>query len=303
MIERLSQEKLFWVNLKNPTSEEVHEIMHEFALPPGLMNDLLLPSPKNYAVLSNGMIKLAVDFPVVKRIDKNHPYEVKFIIAKQGLITVQYEEMEALDRFKKQFEVIMTLNKASKHLTGAHLFISLMGELYSACSTKLDYIESILSEIEADIFKDNEREMVIEIAKTSKKLIAFRHTLLDHKEVYEDAFPIFVAQYKETFVHELENINKTYELLLTRTNNFFEILHTLQDTNFAMLTARQNEIMKTLTIMAFITFPLSLLTSTFGMNTVSTPILGSPGDFWIILSIMGTATLCFFIFFKYKKWM
>jgi Mg2+ and Co2+ transporter CorA len=43
-------------------------------------------------------------------------------------------------------------------------------------------------------------------------------------------------------------------------------------------------VMKNLTIMAFITFPLTLLSSLFGMNTHDTPIIGFKGDFWLILS-------------------
>jgi magnesium transporter len=70
-----------------------------------------------------------------------------------------------------------------------------------------------------------------------------------------------------------------------------------------MLTTRQNEIIKNLTIMAFITFPLTLLSSMFGMNTTSSPILGHPADFWIIVGIMLSGGVGFFTFFKYKRWL
>ena len=65
----------------------------------------------------------------------------------------------------------------------------------------------------------------------------------------------------------------------------------------------RNEIMKILTIMAFITFPLTLFTSMFGMNTIATPIVGRTGDFWIILGIMVIVSAGLFSFFKYKRWM
>ena len=58
-----------------------------------------------------------MDFPIVKRTDINRTHEVKFIISKDYLITAQYEEMEAFDRFKKEFEVLVTLGKANKKST------------------------------------------------------------------------------------------------------------------------------------------------------------------------------------------
>jgi magnesium transporter len=302
MIERFSSGKLFWINLKNPIAEELHVVMEECDMPPALMGDLLTPVPRNYAVEAEGVIKLAIDFPVVKRIDAEHPYEVKFMFSKKALVTVQYEEMEGLDRFKKGFEVLVTLNKTKKRLTGGDLFFALMSELYATSSSKLDYVESKLADIEAEIFKDNERLMVVEIAKTSKRLISYRHVLRAHEDMFFEAEPLFALLYSETHQDELAALQKTYSILYHRTNALFDTLNALREANFAMLTAKQNETMKIFTIMAFVTFPLSLLTSTFGMNTQYTPIVGHLFDFWIIVGIMIAATGCFFVFFRYKRW-
>ena len=61
--------------------------------------------------------------------------------------------------------------------------------------------------------------------------------------------------------------------------------------------------MKTLTIMACVTFPLSLSAAIFGMNTKTLPLIGIENDFWIIIGIMGFAMLLLFSFFKYKNWL
>jgi magnesium transporter len=82
-----------------------------------------------------------------------------------------------------------------------------------------------------------------------------------------------------------------------------EYLQEIRKTNDSLLTTKQNEIMKTLTIMAFVTFPLTVITGTFGMNTTHTPILGLHGDFWIVIGIMITMTSSFFIYFIWKKWL
>jgi Mg2+ and Co2+ transporter CorA len=55
--------------------------------------------------------------------------------------------------------------------------------------------------------------------------------------------------------------------------------------------------------MAFVTFPLTLFASLFGMNTEMTPIIGHPADFWIIVGIMLSAAITFFAYFKYKRWL
>jgi Mg2+ and Co2+ transporter CorA len=55
--------------------------------------------------------------------------------------------------------------------------------------------------------------------------------------------------------------------------------------------------------MAFVTFPLTLISSIFGMNTDTLPLVGLPGDFWMIIGIMVTLALSFFTFFRIKGWL
>ena len=303
MIERYSAHGLTWVKLERPTVEELQTVATEYAVPPALLNDFVAPVPRNQTYGDGNFVKVVIDFPVVKRISVDHPYEVKFVIGKQVLITAHYEEMEAIDKFKKHLEVVMTLKKASAKSTGVHLFLGLLAELYATTSTKLDYVESLLANIETEIFKENEQQMVVRIADVSKKLIAFRHLVRAHEDVIRDVQPLIAALFKNTYSEELQLIHNEYYTLLRRTDTLHVTLNDLRETNMAMLTTKQNEIMKILTIMAFITFPLTLFTSTFGMNTVTAPIIGTPGDFWIIVGIMSLVTICFFAFFRYKHWL
>ena len=291
-----------WVNMKNPTMDEVQKLSRELDIPATFTNDLTTPVPKNSALQVDSVIKITLDFPVIKRIDMGHPYEVKFIVSKHTLITIQYEEMEGIDRFKRHFEVATTLRKTQKHLTGAHLFISLINSLYESATSKLDYIESKLGDIEDQIFKNNERQMVYEISNVSKKLITFRHILRGHDDIFRDIRPLFESVYGNIFIADLQSLHGQYFILQRQTNALFETLTALRETNTAMLSTRQNEIIKNLTIMAFITFPLTLLSSMFGMNVESAPIIGATGDFWIIVGIMICGTIGFFTFFKYKGW-
>ena len=302
MIERFSQDHFHWVNLECPSNEDVREIMSEYAIPPSLLDDIATPTHHNGTTSYEDMVKVVMSFPIVKRTDIDHAHEVKFIIAGNLLITAHYENMEALDRFKKKFEVIATLGKAENEITGLHLFIGLLAEYYSVIDSKLDYIESQLLEIESSIFNDKEKEMVYAISMIGKKMITFRQTIKSHDEILRDIRPLTEMAFADTCDEEFKEIHGHYFTIIRRMNSLFETLDDLRDTNMALLTTKQNEIMKTLTIMAFITFPLTLFTSAFGMNTLSTPIVGSKGDFWIIIGIMSVVTVIFFTFFKYKKW-
>jgi len=303
MVEHFKQGRLRWINLKNPTKEEIKKAVTELGLSPALTADLVAPVRKSIATISDETIKITLDFPVVKKLSVFHAYEVKFLVSKNSLLTVQYDEMQGIDKFKRKFEVAATLNKKKKNMTGVHLFLSLMANLYESVDSKLDYLDSRLLEMETEIFENNEKKMVYEISKASKKLIAFKHTMHSHDKIFRDAQPMFEKLYNSSYKRDIKSIHELYLYLQRRADSMYETLTALRETNAAMLTTKQNEVMKTLTILAFITFPLTLFSSLFGMNTIDTPIVGSGGDFWIILGGMIAAAILFFAYFKGKGWM
>jgi magnesium transporter len=302
MLERFSQGKLTWVDLLNPTGDEIREVMEEANLPPELVHDLSAPVPRSGAVAHGGTVKVTLDYPIVKRTDINHPHEIKLLATKTHLITVHYEDIEALYRFRKEFELITILKTAQKRTTGGHLLIAVMNMLYNSLNAKLDYLESRLTTIEAEIFKEREREMVVEISQVSRRIISFRHVLASHKRILNTLTTCMEEVFSKEQVASVHELIAQFEFLTSRVLSIKETLSELSDTNFALLTTKQNEIMKMFTILAFITFPLTLFTSTFGMNTEYTPILGQSNDFWIIVAIMAVVSVFFFALFRFKRW-
>lgn len=302
MITEYTGGKLKWIDVENPTTEEARSLLLAYDLSPSILDDITTPGSRDGVSFGDGVLKATLHFPIVKRADIDHPHEVQFILTKTTLITVRYEDMEAIHRFQKEFEVIGTLYKTNKRANGAHLLFAILREFYHTLDAKLDYLETRMRDIEREIFNEKEKEMVFSISEVSRKLISFRQTVKAHTKPLSEITLLIEKNFNATTAARYHDLMQQHMALSMRTNGLFDTQGELRDTNFAMLTTKQNEVMKVLTILAFITFPLSLFTSMFGMNTVTTPILGVPGDFWIIVGIMTGATVAFFGYFKYKHW-
>lgn len=286
-----------------PTAEEIHQILDECDISPDLLSDATTMSPRTEAIATKNALKVVLDYPIVKRTDINHPHEVKYIATKKYLVTIRFEEIEALDRFAKDFEVHQVLDKKRTGVHAGHVLFSLLQHMYAALDKKLDYLESRVTEVEQDIFAEREREMVFEISKISRRLINFKQTLLSHEPAIDDLHDLAHIPFGKKFAANTHELHEYYGHLLQRVNRLTNTLTELRETNMGLLTTKQNEIMKNLTIMAFITFPLTLFSSVFGMNTVETPIAGVENDFWIITGIMLVVSISFFIYFYFKKWL
>ena len=118
------------------------------------------------------------------------------------------------------------------------------------------------------------------------------------KGLTDSAENIFGQGYKKY----IRNIFSDYVKVKSSIEGLKDYSDELRRTNDSLLTTKQNEIIKILTIMAYITFPLTLVTGIFGMNTRHTPVIGIDADFWIIAGFMLALTAGMFVVFKIKKW-
>jgi magnesium transporter len=292
-----------WVDIVNPTTEEIRAISEEFSIHPKIADELTTPSVKSRVELGKDSLYLILHFPAFKHSHINDPVqEVDFIIGKKHLITARYETIDAIDRFAKEIEVKSILDRGFADDCTGVLFFGVIQGIYQSLFDELGYIESWIGRIEEGIFAGKEKEMVFALSEVSRTLLNFKKTTGFHHEVLESLDLYGRKLFDEHFSYHVGRILHEYLKVQESLKNNRDSVLELRETNNALLSSKQNEIMKILTIMAFVTFPLSLIATIFGMNTVDMPLIGQDNDFWIIISIMFIATIGFFTFFKYKKW-
>ncbi|MCA9365721.1 hypothetical protein KC723_02405, partial [Candidatus Kaiserbacteria bacterium] len=131
MVHRYENTHVTWYDLLNPTIEEVREIITECNLPLNFASDMTTMTPRNEVLAAKGALKVTFDYPIVKRTDITHPHEIKFIATKSALVTVRFEDIDAIHSYAKQFEVDSMLSNKRK-LTGNILFALLISYLYDS---------------------------------------------------------------------------------------------------------------------------------------------------------------------------
>jgi magnesium transporter len=229
--------------------------------------------------------------------------ELDMVIGKDFLITVHYQAFPPLEKIIKNLSNgNLIIEKHFQHHAG-FLAYKILKELYAFSLGKLDQIYIKINKIEEQLFDGNEKASVKQISILKRDILDFRRTIYPHHSVLTSFEENGKKFFGKDFDHYSNFLLGEYAKLKNLIENGREILDTLHQTNESLLTTKTNEIIKILTIMAFATFPLMLLSSLFGMNTLYTPVVGSKGDFWIIIGAMMIGTAAMFLFFKRKKWL
>jgi len=307
MLKKFNSHNVTWLNVQKPTQEEVRNLMLQYKLHPLVAEELMSPTFKPKVNLHSDYIYLILHFPFLKKDGQYIKFvskEIDFVIGKDFLITTSYDDnINSLEEFEKIFEVDSILSSENEEDNHAgYLFYYIVQKMYETLLDELDYLENQQKEMEKFIFNGEEKRMVKEISKMGHNLLDFKQATVHHKEALDSLEIAGEHLFGEEFSHYLRRVNdkyrKVYHLLKTSQENLKE----LRETNDSLLTTKQNETMKIFTILAFVTFPLSLLASLFGMNTIHTPVVGINHDFWFIILGMLSATGMMFAYFKFKKW-
>lgn len=301
MLTRYVQHKLTWIDLVAPSSSEVRQVMEEFTIDPAFAQELLCASYKPKVERGGDAIFLILHFPAPRGAGRPQQ-EIDFIIGKNFLITTRYENVGPLHTFAKAFEVDSVLGRpGAAH--GGHLFVAMAETLYGALVSECHSLRRTLEDIEERIFKGDERGMVIVLSQVGRVIHDFRQALIPHKEMLSSLEPVAARLFGPEFSYYVRNVEGAFGRVEQTLTNLRDSLFEMRETNNSLLSTKQNEIMRTFTVLAFIFLPLSFVAGLFGMNTEHNPIAGSPGDFWVVFGMMVALAVGFFVFFKRKGWL
>lgn len=303
MISRHSINNFTWIDLLSPTESEIRDIASEYNIEYFAARELALPTPKpKVRAYESGKYLCAVlHIPAFKHSHVSEdPQEIDFIIGRNLLITARYESIDALHTFERESDVENILGKST--YVYKHIFLHMMQEIQNCLFDELFSIEDWIAYIEQKIFMGEQKAMVMDISQASKNLLNFRKSIKPHRDIFLFLKEEGGARFGKLFQEGMDELLDGWGRLDEMTNNNLDMLLELRATNDSILTTKQNEVMKTLTVLAFMTIPASAIASIFNMQVVL-PFIDTPHLFWIILSVMVASSLSMFLFFKYKKWL
>jgi magnesium transporter len=305
MITRHARGKIQWVDLETPSRQELAEIMREFHIDARIEEEIVGTTPYPVILTSPDYLYLILHFPAADPNGGARIHEIDFIVGRHFLITARYNPIESIHSLHKVFEAEELLGLPAHHQPSIDKLLErVLRKLYGALREEVETIGHRIDRIEKDIFGGKERETVRVISEVNRVLLRFDTTIGRHAEslsslLSELALPSFFGK---QFMAHAARIDAEREHVATLIASYRDVATDLRETNDSLLSASQNEVMKTLTVITFIILPLSLISSIFQMNLPGRPLADTPQGFWIIVGVSAVLAVFLVLFSKYKRW-
>lgn len=305
MIFRHEYLKGIWVDIEQPGENEILQIAEEFSVSEHIERELLYPTPMPLVFNDENMALLVLHFPTHGVNDgETKSQEVDIVVGKNFIITVRYEVVAPLHHLKKLLEA-QNLVEGRTPITTDVMLEVLFAHLYTSVRDHINHVADNLSSVEKEMFDGRERTTVRSISNISREFLHAEAALatqeeslsnfmnaLAQKEFFDNSFKLRAERIKAERSN-VARVVKTHRAVATE----------LRETNVALLSVKQNAVMKTLTTVNFIFLPLGLISWTFAMRTEGMPLIDSPNAFWVVLSIMFGVAMLLTVFFIKKRWL
>jgi magnesium transporter len=298
----LSAHGLTWIHLDRPSQEEMSVLAERFGWHPLDVEDVLSrrqrPKIDEYADYRF----VVLHFPVYdKTIGRLNAAELDVFIGPDYLVTLPNVELLPVTRLFARASEDEELRDNLFSKGSGYLLYHVLDDLFDYCFPILDKIGYKLDRIEDEMFEGRSEEIVRDISNVKQEIISYRKIIKPERSTLR-----LLERHVERFLPEelelyFDDIVDAAERIWDLLDNFKEVVEALEDTNESVISHRQNDVLRILTIFSVTMLPLTVLTGVFGMN-VAFPGEGARTAFWIVLAAMITTIVGMVAFFRYKRW-
>lgn len=269
-----------WINLINPTPQEINEICMEFNIENNHLLSALDEEERARLEVDDNCTVIIVDVPIQEKDRGPEDFvtiPMTIILGEKFIITTCLQNIKLLEDF--------SLGKVKGFFTYKKTRFILQ-LLYKNASYYLQYLRQIdrLSyKNEQELYKSMKNKELIELLELEKSLVYFTTSLRSNEIVLEKMMRMeSIKQYPED-QDLLEDVIIENKQAIEMANIYSNILSGTMDAFASVISNNLNIVMKTLTSITIVMSIPTIIASFFGMNVKDIPFESANQGFMIIV--------------------
>ena len=305
VVHELSASGLTWLNVASPDVETAQVLAERFGWHPLDVEDVVSKRqrPKVDDYEDEGYLFAVLHFPVFdKAVQRLNAGELDVFIGQDYLVTLPNRELLPVTRLFARCESDLAFREQLFARGSGRLLYEVLDDLFDYCFPILDKIGHKLDRVEDDMFEGAAEDVVRDISNVKQEIISFRKVVKPERStlrVLERRIDRFLPEELELY---FDDLNDAVERIWDQLDNYKEVVEALESTNESVISHRQNDVLRLLTIISVTMLPLTLITSVFGMNVLY-PGEDTSAAFWVIIAGLVATLTAMIAFFRFKKWL
>lgn len=292
---------IIWVDLEEPTAEELKLLEDPFDFHPLAIEDCV--TPEHQPKIDDFGPYL---FMIFRGIDFNEPVEdlrtikLAAFLGPNYLVTYHRRPLRSVNAVQAKY---------GHEAAGAafrsidYLLYEILDHLVEFYFPVLDHIEEDMDAIETELLGRCGPETLKRILDLKRQVAGVKRTVTPHREVFsriargefDEVGPNVAIFYRDLYdsTARLSEVADSYR----------DLLSGLFDAYLSVVSNRLNEVMKVLTIFATIWMPLTFIVGVYGMNFKHFPELEWKYGYYGVWGLMIVVAAALLWYFRRKRWL
>ncbi len=302
-LNELDAEGLTWVHLDTPDQVEAEALAQRFAWHALDLEDVLSKRQRPKVDDYPDYLFVVLHFPVYdKAVQRLNAAELDVFLGPDYLVTLPNVELLPVTRLFRRCYEDEQLRRGLFSKGCGRLLYEVLDDLFDYCFPILDKIGHKLDTIEDEMFEGRSEEVVRDISNVKQEIISYRKIIKPERStlrLLERHAGRFLPEALELYFDDIvDAAERVWDML----DNYKEVVEALEATNESVISHRQNDVLRILTVFSVILLPLTLITGIFGMN-VQFPGFGTVTAWLSIVGGMVATLLVLLGFFRWKRWL
>jgi magnesium transporter len=296
-IARKSEYTFEWVDVDDPSKEEIHEIATCYDLHDSSIEDCLQPDhlPKYEIVPPYTFIIFRWHSEKVEsRADTVQELTDKIAVFMKDdlIITIHRKPWEEVEQVNERFV------KGGICKSAHHILNEIVKSGLRTYETRAQKLTQEIEYYEENMFLKNRKASLLEgLYYLKRKVDVARRVILLSNEIIEK---LDNKDHSDTYTRDTRDLyvkmHSLYDALFENTNHLLMIY-------FSISSQRTNEIIRVLTIFSVFFMPLTFVVGIYGMNFEFMPELKSKLGYPGVMLLMVVITGCIYLWFKKRGWL
>ena len=297
-VEKIKEiEDLCWIEMTNPTEEEIHKVASKTNTDINLLTKLLDDEELPRIEVEDHSTLIVVDTPYITNRQYKHKYNtdpIGLILSDKYFITISLKELGIFKDFKKGKIRDFDIKKKTKFV------IQILLRIASIYQLELKAINSDINKKEKTLYKSTDNKELVALLDIEKTLTYFTTSLKANDVVLEKLSKGNIITMYEDDLDLLEDAIIENKQAIEMADIYREILTSMTDTYATIISNNLNDVMKFLASITIIFSVPTMISSMLGMNVFLGGIGSSPYSFIIVIAISIILSLLLAWIFKKK---
>ena len=292
---------LLWLDVVEPDDADFAVIQEEFGLHPLAIEDAI-KAHQRPKIEAYGDTWFIIVHAASRNETKLELHEIAIFASSRFVVTVRANPPYSLAAFRQRWEHL----PQAIHQDGGTMLYELLDVIVDGYLPIADAFEERVERLEAALLREDAhtREVLLEIYEMKRELATFRRAVLPLRDILTPIMRGDLAFFRPEYLPYFRDVYDHVSIVVDGLDAARDLINNARDTHVAIVSNRQSEVSRQLTIVATVFLPLTFITGFFGQNFgfLTAKMTSATSFWWLGVGGEVAALAALLAYFRYKRW-